>query len=107
MAAQVARRIAAETGDGEELMKWAFAVWRDPTETFENRRWAFEWLSDRGMGKPQSTVDITSHSTSISVSAHVDLSSATDEELAELENIQRRVLQRNVQKVIDVPTSDP
>lgn len=51
-AAGVAKLIDESTLGGKELVAWALAVWRDATQTMADRRWAFEWLSNRYMGTP-------------------------------------------------------
>lgn len=110
MAARIAARIAETTTDGNELVDFALRVFRDQTMPFEDRRWAMEWLADRGAGKAMATIEIGGH---VSVGGpRMNLADYTLEELDEMEAIQRRATERkriaqatdaNVQKVIDVP----
>jgi len=50
--AAVARRILAETHDGDDLVAWALAVWRDPKRTHAERAAMHAWLADRALGRP-------------------------------------------------------
>lgn len=50
--AGVAKQIMTATRDGAELVEWALALWRDVNCSPTLRMQAFEWLSDRGLGKP-------------------------------------------------------
>lgn len=50
--AGVARMIMAETRDGAELVEWALCIWRDERLDIKDRMAAYQWLSDRGLGKP-------------------------------------------------------
>ncbi len=50
--AGIAKMIFEKTRNGAALVEWAMDIWTDPEAPFENRRWAFEWLADRCMGKP-------------------------------------------------------
>lgn len=53
-AAGVAKLIHEATGGGKELVEWALTIWRDATNTMTDRKWAFDWLSNRYMGTPVS-----------------------------------------------------
>lgn len=56
--AGVARGIMAATRDGAELFEWALSVWRDEGRDHRERFEAFQWLSDRGMGKPIAMLEL-------------------------------------------------
>ncbi len=71
------------TRDGAELVEWALGIWRDTSAPIEHRWQAFQWLSDRGMGKPMAMVDL--HVTEPRTVA--DLGRLTE---ADLEDIDRR-----------------
>lgn len=109
MAEMVARKIAEMSGDGDELVEFAFRVWRDPTMPFEDRRWAFEWIAKYGAGLPTSKVEVSGHVSSTTV--RVNLEHYTFEEMDHLEQIRRKAEERaNIAnaKVIDVlPAPDP
>jgi Family of unknown function (DUF5681) len=49
------RRIREETSDGEELVDYMLAVFRDENGSRRDRIAAATWLSDRGFGKPTQT----------------------------------------------------
>lgn len=54
----VAKQIMAKSRDGAEMVEWAFKVWQDERSPMSDRRWAFEWLSDRGLGKPVARTEL-------------------------------------------------
>lgn len=57
-AGEMARMIREETKGGRELVTYALQVYRDPSSTEANRRWAHDWLSDRGFGRALQAVDL-------------------------------------------------
>lgn len=59
MVKQVQDRIAHKTNSGKLLVDWAFDVWQSPHYTIAVRLQAFQWLSDRGMGKPITQIELT------------------------------------------------
>ncbi len=54
----VAKQIMRLTEDGAAMVKWAMEVWQNQTSSMADRRWAFEWLSDRGLGKPVARTEL-------------------------------------------------
>lgn len=56
--AGVARGIMEATRDGAELIEWALTVWRDESRDHRERFEAFQWLSDRGLGRPIAMLDL-------------------------------------------------
>jgi hypothetical protein len=106
MAEMIARRIAAESSDGNELVDFALRVFRDPTMPFEDRKWAFEWLADRGAGKAMANVTIGGNVTHEHV--RVNLEHYTFEEMEQMEALRRkaedraRLAKATDAKVIDV-----
>lgn len=109
MAEMVARRIAEMSADGDELVRFAFSVFRDATMPFEDRRWAFEWLAKYGAGLPQGKLEVNTNLTTTSV--RVNLEHYTIEELDHMEAIRTKAAERariekatdaNAPKVIDV-----
>jgi hypothetical protein len=58
MAKAMARRIAAETGDGEELVDAMLKLMRDPEAKLADRTAAVFWLAERGAGKAPAQVDV-------------------------------------------------
>lgn len=114
-ARKVALMIQAETGDGVELVQFALAILRvnsDPpvgrptTEesarrktlaewgieakdvTLLDRRWAMEWLSDRGLGKAMAFIDVTTDGGDDETIVPLDLSGLT---LDQLKDLRRRL----------------
>lgn len=57
----VAAAIGIATNNGEDLVKYALEVWRDTKRPHAERWMAFVWLSDRGLGKPMTSVELTVH----------------------------------------------
>lgn len=105
MAEAMARKIADASGDGIELVEFAFRVFRDQTMPFEDRKWAFEWIADRGAGKAMAKLEVSGHITA--GPSRMSLEDYTLEELDEIEAIQRRAQERKrleQTKVIDVPS---
>lgn len=103
MAEAMARKIAASCEDGNELVDFALRVFRDQTMPFEDRKWAFEWLADRGAGKAMAKLEVSGHITA--GATRMNLEDYTFEELDEIEAIQRRAAERKrieQAKVIDV-----
>lgn len=81
----MAKLIREETKDGKELVDYAVGVLRDVNATERNRAWAADWLADRGFGKPQQAIDVTSGD--MPIQGGIDLSGlspAALEELAQL-----------------------
>jgi hypothetical protein len=110
MAEAVARKIAAMSGDGNELVEFAFRVFRDQTMPFEDRRWAFEWLAKYGAGLPTGKLEVGGTIKHEGVRANLE--HYTFEELEEMERIRTAAQERariaqatdaNTPKVIDVP----
>jgi hypothetical protein len=102
MAENIARRVAETTIDGTELVDFALRVFRDPTMPFEDRRWAMEWLADRGAGKAHAVIDVQTTNTT---TVRMDLTDYTFEELEAWEAMQRAAEARKQlqqTKVIDV-----
>ncbi len=98
-----ARELARLTDDGLELRKWLLALFRDPTTSLDDKKWAFEEIMNRMVGKAPLTVDVTveeNHTHTVKM----DLSVYTEEELQVLEQIQRQALVRAAipANVIDV-----
>lgn len=114
MAEAIARKIAAMSEDGLELVEFAFRVFRDATMPFEDRKWAMEWLAKYGAGLPTSKVEM-SGSVAHEHRVRVNLEHYTDEELEAHERMRLAAQQRALAqakdanpKVIDVvPTPDP
>ena len=52
----LAKRIRAETRDGEELVEVMLGVLRDKTASRRDTMQAATWLADRGFGKPVQTL---------------------------------------------------
>jgi hypothetical protein len=116
MAEEMARKIAAMSDDGLEMIEFAFRVFRDPTMPFEDRRWAMEWLADRGAGRAMANVNVGG--TVNHVATRVSLEHYTDEELEAHERMRLAAQERariaqasdaNTPKVIDVvpPSTTP
>lgn len=96
----IARRIQADTRDGAELVDFALAILRhNPTNaaectavhglaevTLRDKRWAMDWLTDRGFGKPIQPLDLVDEPEAV---APLDLSNVSDEDLAVLERVLR------------------
>lgn len=55
---EMARLIRTETKGGKELVDYALKVYRDPASAEANKRWAHDWLSDRGFGKAVQAIDL-------------------------------------------------
>lgn len=64
------KEVAMRTHNGVALVDWVIKLWmgevtidlgrnRKRIPSFEDRRWAVEWLSERGWGKPQVAVDVS------------------------------------------------
>lgn len=79
----VAKLIMEETGDGEELVYWALKIWRDVKAPSEQRWQAFQWLSDRGLGKPVATLDLNVGEQTVGR----DLSALTDAQLEAIDAV--------------------
>lgn len=96
----MARFIADETKTGQELVTFALTVFRDTNAPIEDRKWAMEWLADRGAGKAPAVLEVqSSHTTTL----RLDLSMYTLEELDQMERINRAAEARKLEKpVIDV-----
>lgn len=90
--AGVAKRIMRETRDGAELVEYALGVWRNPSSDSKDRWAAFAWLSDRGLGKPLQTIDLSAAIEEVPSGPPIDLSRLGADELAQLESIYRRAL---------------
>lgn len=45
---------------GNAIVDWVWGIFSSTTEPFENKKWAAEWLIDRGFGKAMQTIDVTS-----------------------------------------------
>jgi len=98
--AGVAKAIGAITNDGQDLVDWALAVWKDAAVPMSMRWDAFQWLSDRYFGKPANTIDLNATMNRPSNARELAFLSEED-----LEDIDRRFLaakQRAAQPVIDV-----
>ncbi len=111
MAELIARQIAELSNDGEELVRFVWRVFMDPTMPFDDRRWALEWLADRGAGKAMAKVEVSGH---VGVGEQrMNLEDLTFEEMDAWAQIQnkvnerKRLAQTTDAQVIDVPTSDP
>lgn len=91
MAENIARKIAEATQDGCELVEFALRVFRDQTMPFEDRKWAHEYLTDRGAGKAMAKLEVASSHTH---TVRMNLTDYTFEELEEFERIQRRAEER-------------
>jgi hypothetical protein len=87
----IARRIAETTRDGDELVEFALRVFRDPTMPFEDRRWAMEWLADRGAGRAMAKLEVSG---AVSHTVRPNLEDYTFEELEEMERIEKRAAER-------------
>jgi hypothetical protein len=59
--AGVAKLIMAETNDAEELVAFALRVLRDDEAEMRDRLAAHAWLSDRALGKPMQTLELSAH----------------------------------------------
>ena len=57
--AGVAGLIMEATRNGAELVEWALSVWRNETLDIRDRREAHQWLSDRGLGKPLASLELS------------------------------------------------
>jgi hypothetical protein len=58
-AAQIARLVRSNTGDGLELVEFALAVFRgDHDADLDQRIDMMKWLADRGYGKAVETVEV-------------------------------------------------
>lgn len=68
----VAKRIMRETQDGTELVSFALRVLRDPDEDMAHRRWAAEWLSSYGLGKPVARTELEAHVSAVGA-ARIDV----------------------------------
>jgi hypothetical protein len=75
------RRIREQTRDGEELVDYMLAVFRDETASTRDRVAAGTWLADRGFGRPTQT---TATLNVPDVPAGRDLRELSDEELKAL-----------------------
>lgn len=88
--AGVAKQIMTHMRDGDELIEYALNVFRDPVADPRDRQWAHGWLSDRALGKPLQSMDLTAQLiASEPAQADEDLSGLSIEqmrELLELEN---------------------
>ena len=61
LAAKVRELVRGEDGaEGGKLVEFAVNIFADASSPFEHRRWAAEWLADRGFGKALQLVDVTS-----------------------------------------------
>lgn len=56
--AGVSAFVLGETQDGKELAQWMIDIWRDKSRPHVERERAHQWLSDRGLGRPVTTVDL-------------------------------------------------
>lgn len=54
----MARAIREATNDGADLVKWALKLWLEPDAKMVDRRWAHDWLTERGFGKALAPVDL-------------------------------------------------
>lgn len=100
-AKQLARMIQAETRGGAELLEFAIAVYRHPVGavgvaadlksggalhglaqiTADDKRWAHEWLGERGFGKPLQSIDLTGEVQPMAAIDLTKLAGLTDAEL--------------------------
>lgn len=82
--------IASKTDGGTEIVDFMLALARDPDAETKERRAAFEWLQDHGIGKAaeRHEVDVTVTQDEPSV----DLSNLTLEELREYERLQAKIV---------------
>lgn len=53
--------IMSETGDAEELVRFALDVLRNEEAEMRDRLAAHAWLSDRALGKPMQTLELSAH----------------------------------------------
>lgn len=53
--------ILEKTGDASELVDWALEVWRDKDRPHAERAAAHAWLSDRCLGRPMASAELTVH----------------------------------------------
>jgi hypothetical protein len=76
----LARKILAATNDGEELLAYALAVWRDEKRPDRERWAAYELLMDRAFGKPlqRSEIDAELHVGAAALPPNWGSLSATD-----------------------------
>lgn len=122
-ARQQARRIQELTGNGNATAEFAFALLiaggaADPEDpdgdvvvklaaktlrkyglhdqpiTVDDKKWAAKYLDDRGLGKPEVSIDVTSDGNAIGTLSliPVDLGTLTDEQLAEVKRRVREAL---------------
>ena len=100
-AKQLARMIQAELRGGAELLEFAVAVYRHPVGavdvaadlksggalhglaqiTADDKKWAHEWLGERGFGKPLQSIDLTGEVQPMAASDLGTLGGLTDAEL--------------------------
>lgn len=85
----MAEHLAAATGDGKELRDWLLGIWRDKTNSLEDRKWAFDRIADRMLGKPMAEVVVSG---GMEVSTRPNLGALTLEELDRLEELTRKVI---------------
>lgn len=93
------REIDPEDPDGDIVVELAkktmrrYGVTRAEV-TLEDKKWAAKYLDDRGLGKPEVSIDVTSDGNAIGTVSliPVDLGMLTDEQLAEVKRRVREAL---------------
>lgn len=98
MAGQMARKIAEETEDGTELITFALGILRGVEYTIDDKKWAAQFLAERGAGKPQTEVNVNATGSIALTPGGVRpmLEDYTDEELAKLDELQRVATARRI-----------
>ncbi len=76
--------------DPNDMAMFLYDVWQDEKRPFEDRRWAFEQLSDRGYGRPVQQVELDAAIGQVTVSAGFDLGLLTAADKRSLMEILRR-----------------
>ena len=83
--AAVARKILEATQEGTDLVEYALKIWKDPLESNQRRDAMHHYLTERGLGKAVTNIQIeASVGPSPSLLDALDLSRLSDAELAQL-----------------------
>lgn len=89
LAQNMAKLIAERTDNGQKLIEFAWAVYTDENAPLAERRWAHDWLTDRGAGKASQSIELFANvqSQNVTFVEMVNFDKLSSENLFELESI--------------------
>lgn len=82
--------LAERTDDGRKLVNFLMSIFDDKTSSLDDRKWAYERICERMMGKPNQSIELTG---TVEVApARPNLATLTLEELEALEAITAKTI---------------